>query len=106
MNRAHRGERFPGTVDHSVFDRDEGPRADTTLEALGNRSRYSTARTQRGNSSQTSDKRPALVMSDAKARQLGLGRRPLRQPCSAHVPPETAGIGPVAAIPKPSPWRD
>ena len=55
-----------------------------------------------GNSSQTSDgAAAALVMSEAKARQLGL--RPKARFVSyatAGVPPEIMGIGPVVAIPK------
>jgi acetyl-CoA acyltransferase len=55
-----------------------------------------------GNSSQTSDgAAAAIVMSEAKARQLGL--RPKARFVSfavAGVPPEIMGIGPVAAIPK------
>ena len=55
-----------------------------------------------GNSSQTSDgAAAALVMSDTKARQLGL--KPIARFVSfatAGVPPEIMGIGPVVAIPK------
>jgi acetyl-CoA acyltransferase len=88
----------------SVFDRDEGPRADTTLEALAKLKpvfqTYGTVTA--GNSSQTSDgAAAALVMSDSKARQLGL--KPLARFVSyatAGVPPEIMGIGPVVAIPK------
>jgi acetyl-CoA acyltransferase len=55
-----------------------------------------------GNSSQTSDgAAAALVMSDAKAKELGL--KPIARFVSfatAGVPPEIMGIGPVVAIPK------
>ena len=55
-----------------------------------------------GNSSQTSDgAAAALVMSDTKARELGL--KPMARFVSfatAGVPPEIMGIGPVVAIPK------
>src|SRR6185437_15153623 len=55
-----------------------------------------------GNSSQTSDgAAAALVMSDSKARALGL--KPKARFVSfavAGVPPEIMGIGPVVAIPK------
>ena len=55
-----------------------------------------------GNSSQTSDgAAAALVMSEEKARELGL--KPKARFVSfaaAGVPPEIMGIGPVAAIPK------
>jgi acetyl-CoA acyltransferase len=55
-----------------------------------------------GNSSQTSDgAAAAIVMSETKARQLGL--KPKARFVSfaaAGVPPEIMGIGPVVAIPK------
>src|SRR5437899_751463 len=55
-----------------------------------------------GNSSQTSDgAAAALVMSEKKARALGL--KPMARFASyatAGVPPEIMGIGPVVAIPK------
>ena len=88
----------------SVFDRDEGPRADTTLEALAKLKPVFQldGTVTAGNSSQTSDgAAAAIVMSDAKARQLGL--KPLARFVSyatAGVPPEIMGIGPVVAIPK------
>jgi acetyl-CoA acyltransferase len=88
----------------SVFDRDEGPRADTTLEALAKLKPVFQldGTVTAGNSSQTSDgAAAALVMSDTKARQLGL--KPLARFVSfatAGVPPEIMGIGPVVAIPK------
>jgi acetyl-CoA acyltransferase len=94
----------PGKVEHSVFDRDEGPRADTSLEALAKLKPVFQVNgtVTAGNSSQTSDgAAAAIVMSEAKARQLGL--RPKARFVSfavAGVPPEIMGIGPVAAIPK------
>ena len=94
----------PGTVERSVFDRDEGPRADTSIEALGRLKPVFHAQglVTAGNSSQTSDgAAAALVMSEARARQLGL--RPKARFVSfatAGVPPEIMGIGPVVAIPK------
>jgi acetyl-CoA acyltransferase len=55
-----------------------------------------------GNSSQTSDgAAAALVMSEKRAKQLGL--KPLARYLSfavAGVPPDIMGIGPVVAIPK------
>ena len=55
-----------------------------------------------GNSSQTSDgAAAALVMSDKKARELGLTPKArLVSFATAGVPPEIMGIGPVVAIPK------
>jgi acetyl-CoA acyltransferase len=88
----------------AIFDRDEGPRADTTAEALAKlKAVFKTDGTvTAGNSSQTSDgAAAAIVMSDTKARQLGL--KPMARFVSfatAGVPPEIMGIGPVVAIPK------
>jgi acetyl-CoA acyltransferase len=87
-----------------VFDTDEGPRADTSLEALGKLRPVFHARgvVTAGNSSQTSDAAAAaVVMSAERARQLGL--KPLARFVSfaaAGCPPEEMGIGPVYAIPK------
>ena len=87
-----------------TFERDEGPRADTSLEALGKLKPAFHARgsVTAGNSSQTSDgAAAALVMSAEKAKELGL--EPLARFVSfatAGVPPEIMGIGPVVAIPK------
>jgi acetyl-CoA acyltransferase len=87
-----------------VFDVDEGPRRDTTLEALANlRPAFMQGGTvTAGNSSQMSDGAAAVVlMSEEKARALGL--KPLvkmRAFAVAGVKPEIMGIGPVEAIPK------
>ena len=88
----------------TAFVRDEGPRADTSLEALLKLKAVFHAKgtVTAGNSSQTSDgAAAALVMSETKARELGL--KPLARFVSfatAGVPPEIMGIGPVAAISK------
>lgn len=87
-----------------TFNRDEGPRADTTLEALAKlRPAFKEGGTvTAGNSSQMSDgAAAAIVMSRAKAEALGL--KPLVRFISyavGGVPPELMGIGPVAAAPK------
>jgi len=87
-----------------VFDTDEGPRADTSLEALAKLRPVFHARgvVTAGNSSQTSDAGAAsIVMSAERARALGL--KPLARFVSfatAGCPPEEMGIGPVYAIPK------
>jgi acetyl-CoA acyltransferase len=88
----------------AMFTKDEGPRADTSLEALAKLKpvfRLAGAVTA-GNSSQTSDgAAAAIVMSDKKAEELGL--QPMARFVSfavAGVPPEIMGIGPVVAIPK------
>jgi acetyl-CoA acyltransferase len=90
---------------HSVrFNKDEGPRADTSLEALAKLKPvfHAAGTVTAGNSSQTSDgAAAAIVMSETKARELGL--KPIARLAAfavAGVPPEIMGIGPVAAIPK------
>ncbi len=91
-------------VSKAVFDRDEGPRADTTVEALGKLKPvfHANGTVTAGNSSQTSDgAAAALVMSERKAKALGLKPRARFVSFSAGgVPPEIMGIGPVVAIPK------
>jgi acetyl-CoA acyltransferase len=86
------------------LDRDEGPRADTSAEALAKLKPVFHAKgtVTAGNASQTSDgAAAAIVMSDRKARELGL--KAMARFVSfavAGVPPEIMGIGPVNAIPK------
>ena len=86
------------------FDKDEGVRADTNLEKLARLQPVFHARgsVTAGNSSQTSDGAAlALVMSESKAKEMGL--QPMARFLSfatGGVPPEIMGIGPVAAIPK------
>jgi acetyl-CoA acyltransferase len=94
----------PGHVEKSVFQTDEGPRADTSLEALSKLKPvfHAGGTVTAGNSSQTSDgAAAALVMSERRAHALGL--KPKARFVSfatAGVPPEIMGIGPVVAIPK------
>jgi acetyl-CoA acyltransferase len=94
----------PGGAERGVFDRDEGPRADTSLEALGKLKAvfHAEGTVTAGNSSQTSDgAAAALVMSEGKARALGLKPKArFVSYATAGVPPEIMGIGPVVAIPK------
>lgn len=86
------------------FSTDEGPRADTTLEALGKlRPAFKQGGTvTAGNSSQTSDGAAAVIIATREIAEkhgfpiLGV----LRSYQVAGVPPEVMGIGPVAAIPK------
>jgi acetyl-CoA acyltransferase len=86
------------------FKHDEGPRGDTTLEALAGLRPVFSARgsVTAGNSSQTSDGAAfAILMSEEKAKALGL--KPLARYVGyavAGVAPEVMGIGPVEAIPK------
>ena len=88
----------------TVFQKDEGPRADTSIEALAKLKPVfqSDGAVTAGNSSQTSDgAAAALVMSERKAKELGL--KPMARFVSfavAGVPPEIMGVGPVVAIPK------
>ncbi len=93
----------PG-AETALFTRDEGPRADTTPEALAKLRPvfHAQGAVTAGNSSQMSDGAAlALVMSDAKARELGLsGRARFVSFAVGGVPPEIMGIGPVVAIPK------
>jgi acetyl-CoA acyltransferase len=88
----------------TTFARDEGPRADTSLEALAKLRPvfHAQGTVTAGNSSQTSDGAAvALVMSDRKARQLGLTPKARFVSFAVGgVPPEIMGIGPVVAIPK------
>ena len=87
-----------------LFDTDEGPRRDTSMEALAKLKPafHVNGTVTAGNSSQTSDGAAAVVvMSDARARELGL--TPLGRFvafATAGVEPERFGIGPVPAIRK------
>jgi acetyl-CoA acyltransferase len=94
----------PSGEQKALFKRDEGPRADTNLEALAKLKPvfHSHGTVTAGNASQTSDgAAAALVMSDAKARELGLKPKArFVSYATAGVPPEIMGIGPVKAIPK------
>ncbi len=86
------------------FTKDEGPRADTSLEALAKLKPafHAHGTVTAGNSSQTSDgAAAAVVMSEERARALGL--KPLARFVSyayAGTLPEEMGVGPVYAIPK------
>src|SRR5690606_24283981 len=110
-------EIVPITVKETYFDletgkkktreftvaKDEGPRADTSLEALAKLKPVFAAggSVTAGNSSQTSDGAAfVLVMSERMVNELNL--KPLAQMrayATAGVDPRIMGIGPVAAIP-------
>ena len=87
-----------------VFDKDEGPRRDTSAEALAKlKPAFHVKGTiTAGNSSQMSDgAAAAIVMSGDRAKELGA--KPLARLvayATAGCPPEEMGIGPVFAIPK------
>ena len=82
---------------------DEGPRADTTLEALAKLKTVFAAKgsVTAGNSSQTSDGAGCLILASAAAvKRFDL--QPLARFvgfASRGVPPEIMGIGPIEAIP-------
>jgi len=87
-----------------TFEQDEGPRRDSTAEALAKlKPAFQMKGTiTAGNSSQMSDgAAAAIVMSAEKAKQLGA--KPIARLvayATAGCPPEEMGIGPVYAIPK------
>ena len=88
----------------STFKQDEGPRADTSLEALAKLKPvfHASGTVTAGNSSQTSDGAAAsVVMSAERAAQLGI--KPTARFIAfayAGCDPEEMGIGPIHAIPK------
>lgn len=87
-----------------IFDTDEGPRADSSLQALARLKPAFHAKgvVTAGNSSQMSDgAAAAVVMSWERAKSIGA--KPLARFVSfatAGCPPEEMGVGPVYAIPK------
>ncbi len=91
-------------IEEKIFDTDEGPRADTSLEKLAQLKPAfkEGGSVTAGNSSQMSDGAAGVVvMSEEKVKELGL--KPIARFVSfavAGVPPEIMGIGPVEAIPK------
>ena len=91
-------------VKETVFAADEGPRADTTAEALAKLKPAFAAQgtVTAGNSSQTSDGAAATVLMEAgRAKELGI--RPIGRLVAYAATgclPEEMGIGPITAIPK------
>ena len=87
-----------------LFDADEGPRADSSAEALAKLRPAFAARgsVTAGNSSQMSDGAAAvLLMSEAAVKRTGaMPIARFRGFAVAGVAPEIMGIGPVEAIPK------
>jgi acetyl-CoA acyltransferase len=87
-----------------IFQVDEGPRADTSLEALAGLKPafHAKGTVTAGNSSQMSDgAAAAVVMSAERAKALGI--QPLARYvafATAGYKPEEMGLGPVYAIPK------
>jgi acetyl-CoA acyltransferase len=101
---AAKGGSVKPTTQTFIFATDELPRADTSFEILAKlKPAFHAAGTvTAGNSSPMSDgAAAAVVMSDARAKALGL--TPLARfvaYATAGCPPEEFGIGPVFAIPK------
>ena len=103
-------EKRPDLITHQVRekvvikDTDEGPRADTSLDALAKLKPVFAAKgsVNAGNSSQMSDGAGAVVlMSEAAMQRFNLS--PIGRFIGfsvAGVPPEIMGIGPIKAIPK------
>lgn len=99
----------PGVSGHKqtrtfLFKRDEGPRADTSLEALAKlKPAFKEGGTvTAGNSSQMSDGAAGVVVT-SRLRADALGLKPLVRFVSyavGGVPPEIMGIGPIVAVPK------
>jgi acetyl-CoA acyltransferase len=92
------------TTATTIFGMDEGPRADTSMQALAKLKPAFHARgtTTAGNSSQTSDGAAASIVMSAE-RASALGVKPLARFlgfATAGVPAEIMGIGPAYAIPK------
>ena len=91
-------------IRETIFNTDEGPRPDTSLEALAKLKPAFHARgvVTAGNSSQTSDgAAAAVVMSASRANELGI--RPMARFvafATSGCLPEEMGVGPVYAIPK------
>jgi acetyl-CoA acyltransferase len=88
----------------SVFSADEGPRADTSAEALAKLKPVFHAKgtVTAGNSSQTSDGAAAAILMEAgRARELGI--EPIARLVAYAVTgclPEEMGIGPITAVSK------
>src|SRR5712691_7035387 len=88
----------------TIFDTDEGPRADTSLEVLAKLKPafHVKGTTTAGNSSQMSDGAAAAVVMSAE-RARAIGAKPLARFlgfATAGCPPEEMGVGPVFAVPK------
>jgi acetyl-CoA acyltransferase len=106
MVRSHLPDFGTNTVRivEKLCDTDEGPRADSTLEALAKlRPVFATkGSVTAGNSSQMSDGAAAVVLISEKMLQA-LNLAPLARFAGfavAGVPPEIMGIGPIEAIPR------
>jgi acetyl-CoA acyltransferase len=94
----------PDETQSLLFKKDEGPRGDTSIEALAKLKPvfHASGTVTAGNSSQMSDGAAmALIMSEQRARELGVKPRArLKSFAVGGVAPEIMGIGPIVAIPK------
>lgn len=103
VKETHYVDGYPKTTE-TIFQVDEGPRPDTSLEALAKlkpafRLKGSVTA---GNSSQMSDGAAATVLVNEEIVEA-LGLQPLGKMLGfavAGVPPEIMGIGPIEAVPK------
>jgi acetyl-CoA acyltransferase len=91
-------------VTEAIFAADEGPRADTSADALAKLKPvfHAQGTVTAGNSSQTSDGAAATVLMEAgRARELGIpALARLVAYAATGCLPEEMGIGPISAIPK------
>ncbi len=91
-------------IEEKLFSADEGPRADTSAEALAKLGAvfHANGTVTAGNASQTSDGAAAAVLMEAgRARELGIQPRArLVAYAATGCLPEEMGVGPIYAIPK------
>jgi acetyl-CoA acyltransferase len=91
-------------IEEKLFSADEGPRADTSAEALAKLKPafHANGTVTAGNASQTSDGAAAVVLMEAtRARELGIAPRArLVAYTATGCLPEEMGVGPIYAIPK------
>lgn len=104
VKEVYLNEKNKRTEREVIVDTDEGPRADTSVEALAKLPAVFAqgGTVTAGNSSQTSDGAAfVIVMSERLMNQLGLKPWGRLVGCAvAGVEPRIMGIGPVAAVPK------
>lgn len=104
VEQVYVNEKGKRAVKNYIVDTDEGPRPDTSMEALAKLKPVFAVNgsVTAGNSSQTSDGAAfVVVMSERLVNQLGLKPIARLVACaSAGVHPRIMGIGPVEAVPK------
>lgn len=104
VSETYLDENYKRKTKEYVVDTDEGPRADTSIQALNKLKPVfaNGGSITAGNSSQTSDGAAfVIVMSERMMKELNL--QPIARLVShavAGVPPRIMGIGPIEAIPK------